>query len=98
MKQLNCSPGPWQVHGPGSMRVCDGRHDSEEGCQTILEAEIIGVDRETAEANAVLGAAARDLYEALILCTDAMLGKVHPKNPAWLTAHKALAKARAHAD
>lgn len=59
------TPGPWVLHGPGSLRACDGRHDTEEGCHTIVEAEIIGVPRPEAEANAILIAAAPDLLAAL---------------------------------
>ena len=59
------TPGPWVLHGPGSVRACDGRHESTGGCRTIAEAEIIGVSRAEAEANAHLIAAAPELREAL---------------------------------
>lgn len=59
------TPGPWTLHQEGSMRACDGRHDSEDGCRTIAEAEIIGVARAEAEANARLIAAAPELLAAL---------------------------------
>ncbi len=55
------TPGPWSQHGPGSVRVCDGAHDSDAGCRTIAEAEIIGVPRPEALANARLIAAAPNI-------------------------------------
>lgn len=58
------TPGPWVLHRPGSMRACDGRHDSADGCRTIVEAEIVGVPRPEAEANARLISAAPDLLDA----------------------------------
>lgn len=60
------TPGPWHHHDPNSMRVCDGSHDLEAGCWIIAEAEIVGIERETAKANAHLIAAAPELYEALV--------------------------------
>lgn len=59
------TPGPWVLHQPGSVRACDGRHDSVDGCRTIVEAEIIGVPRTEAEANACLIAAAPEMLRAL---------------------------------
>lgn len=65
MNKAKYTPGQWAHHGPGSMRICDGRHESAEGCKTIAEAEIIGASREEAEANARLIAAAPELLKAL---------------------------------
>ena len=65
MSGVSFTPGPWHLHQQGSMRACDGRHDTLDGCRTIAEAEIIGVERAEAEANARLIAAAPDLYAAL---------------------------------
>lgn len=59
------TPGPWALHRPGSMRACDGRHDTENGCCTIVEAEILNMPRAEAEANARLIAAAPELLAAL---------------------------------
>ena len=88
------TPGPWHHHGPGSVRVCDGGHDLEAGCWTIAEAEIIGVERETAEANARLIAAAPELYEALDwLCAYAE-ESTKPGEAYLQMARAALAKAR----
>jgi hypothetical protein len=50
---------------PGSLRACDGRHETAEGCRTIVEAEIIGIPSEEARANARLIAAAPELLDAL---------------------------------
>lgn len=58
------TPGPWVLHAPGSLRVGDGRHEREEGCRTLVEAEIVGIPRPEAEANARLIAAAPALLEA----------------------------------
>lgn len=55
----------WQVHLPGSVRICDGQHDSVEGCAPIGEAEIIHIARADAEANARLMAAAPELLQVL---------------------------------
>ena len=60
------TPGPWfQHHSDVSIRVCDGAHDSQDGCKTIAEAEIIGYDREVSQANARLIAAAPEVLYAL---------------------------------
>lgn len=62
---MSFTPGTWTLHGEGSMRVCDGRHDTEQGCQTLAEAEFLNMDRKVAEANARLIAAAPELLAAL---------------------------------
>lgn len=59
------TPGPWTHHLGGSVRVCDGRHDSFEGCRAIAEAEILNVPRAEAVANARLIAAAPELLAAI---------------------------------
>jgi len=35
------SPLPWVVHLPGSYRVCNNQHDTEDGCKTVMSAEIL---------------------------------------------------------
>jgi hypothetical protein len=65
MKPGAHTPGPWMLHSEGSMRACDGRHQSHEGCRTLAEAEIVGIPRSEAEANARLIAAAPELLAAL---------------------------------
>lgn len=65
------TPGPWTVHMPGSVRACDGSHDTVDGCRTIVEAEIIGIPRAEAEANARLIAAAPDLLQLVREALDA---------------------------
>jgi hypothetical protein len=42
--------------------VCDGKHDTEAGCQTIVEAEVLGRTREEAVANAALVVEVVDAY------------------------------------
>lgn len=61
------TPGPWQLHRRGSMRACDGAHDTADGCRTLAEAEILNMPRAEAEANARLIAAAPELLGALQL-------------------------------
>ena len=55
----------WFQHHQQSTRICDGNHDSENGCHTIAEVEIVGMERDEALSRAVLIAAAPDLLEAL---------------------------------
>lgn len=69
---MSHTPGPWMLHAPGSMRACDGRHGSADGCRTIVEAEIVGVPRPEAEANARLISAAPELLAALKEMADMM--------------------------
>jgi hypothetical protein len=73
----------WFQHRPGSVRICDGKHATKEGCSPIGEAEILGVPRETAEARARLMAAAPDLLEACRIAKTTIhaLAKIH--DPAW---------------
>lgn len=35
------SPLPWVVHLPGSGRVCDDQHDTEDGCKVVMFAELL---------------------------------------------------------
>lgn len=68
MSAAKHTPGPWfQHHSEHSIRVCNGKHESEEGCQAIAEAEIIGYQRSESEANARLIAAAPEMLHALEL-------------------------------
>jgi hypothetical protein len=84
------TPGPWTLHQPGSMRACDGRHDTEDGCRTLVEAEIIGVPRPEAEANAKLIAAAPELLQLL---KEVVLTTLPPTSSWVERAHEAIAKA-----
>lgn len=65
--------GPWFVHHGASVRICDGKHDSEAGCSAIGEAEIIAVPRELAVARARLMAASPDLLKALCLARKVII-------------------------
>jgi hypothetical protein len=47
------------------LRVCVPRPELERGCQAVAEAEILGVPRQEAEANARLIAAAPELLAAI---------------------------------
>ena len=61
--------GPWETHqeteGRCSVRICKP-DSSERGCHSIAEAEILGIPRLEAEANARLIAAAPELLAALV--------------------------------
>ncbi len=46
------SPRPWQHHMEGSTRVCDGKHATTNGCETLVQAEILRRPLGEAEANA----------------------------------------------
>lgn len=90
MSDPKWTPGPWRVdsdgtHGPVYVSQSHGERFGVAMMDGALERR---------RDDAALIAAAPELYEALVLCTDAMLGKVHAKNPAWLAVHNALAKAR----
>lgn len=65
-------PEGWQVHLPGSVRVCDGKHATASGCTPIAEAEIIGIGRNVAVQHAVLIAAAPRLRDTLEQCARAL--------------------------
>ncbi len=71
------TPGPWELHhdvgGVNSVRVCVPDATTERGCRPIAEAEILGVPRRVAEANARLIAAAPELLatvKALVASVD----------------------------
>jgi hypothetical protein len=51
------TPGTWAHHSSESVRICDDAHDSVAGCRTIVEAEVIGYEREQSVANAAYIAA-----------------------------------------
>ena len=79
----------WQLHGPGSVRVCNGAHDTVEGCKTVAEAEILWFPREVAERRARLIAAAPDLLAACKSQQRAiafLLEFLPGKSPEWLDA------------
>jgi len=65
---MNHTRGPWEVHqvagDRNSVQVCVPDSSVERGCRTVAEAEILGVPRLEAEANARLIAAAPELLEA----------------------------------
>lgn len=60
------TPGPWElhqnIHGVNSVRVCAA--SIERGCRPVAEAEILGMSRLEAEANARVIAAAPELLAA----------------------------------
>jgi hypothetical protein len=62
------TPGPWEVHhqleGANSVHVCVPDRTRPRGCRAIGEAEILGIPRQEAEANARLFAAAPDLLRS----------------------------------
>lgn len=95
----------WEHHRPGSVRVCDGKHDTERGCSGIAEAETLGVGREVAVKRARLMAAAPDLLQAACLAalnfkrSDAsgnFLGD--DDHEAWTALNAAIAKAERGVD
>ena len=89
------TPGPWTHHADNSIRVCNGAHDSSDGCRSIAEAEIIGVERSEAVANAKLIAAAPDLLEA---CEQALIVlEVHGIEQSTPYLRDAIAKAKGDA-
>ena len=49
---MSHTPEPWIHHQPGSVRICDGRHESTTGCQTITEAEVLNIAHQQAVDNA----------------------------------------------
>ena len=59
------TPGPWELHqninGVNSLRVCIPDTTVDRGCRPVAEAEILGMDRCEAEANARLIATAPEL-------------------------------------
>src|SRR5258706_14863328 len=63
------TPGPWELHqdvdGANSVRVCVPDATTDRGCRAVAEAEILGMSRAEAEANARLIAAAPELLEAV---------------------------------
>ena len=62
------TPGPWELHaethGSNSLRICKPANN-ERGCIAVAEAEILGMLRLEAEANARLIAAAPELLSLL---------------------------------
>lgn len=60
------TPSPWEVHNEGSVRVCKPSPTHDKGCYQVAEAEILGINRDTAVANAKIIAIAPELIEACI--------------------------------
>lgn len=63
------TPGPWELHLDigyfNSLRVCVPDPTTERGCRAVGEAEILGMPRAEAEANARLMATSPELLAEL---------------------------------
>jgi hypothetical protein len=75
------TPGPWELHlaraGANSVRVCVPDATVARGCRPIAEAEILGVPRLEAEANARLIAQAPELLKLLIAATHGLRSYIY---------------------
>jgi hypothetical protein len=71
--QAAATPGPWLHHAHGgSVRFCDGAHDSEDGCSDIGESESLGISRDQAVANTAFIVAACNALPALLEAAEAL--------------------------
>ncbi len=71
------TPIPWEIHawadGHNSVRICQPDHSTERGCLPVAEAEILGRDREEAEANAAFIVRAVNNHAKLLKALEALL-------------------------
>ena len=67
----NATSRPWELHTEGSIRICVSNAIVERGCRSVAEAEILGMSREQAVANAELIVKAVNSHDVLVAALEA---------------------------
>ena len=71
------TPIPWEIHAwaddHNSVRICQPDHSTERGCLPVAEAEILGRDREEAEANAAFIVRAVNNHTQLLAALEGLM-------------------------
>lgn len=95
------TPIPWELHAwtdaHNSVRICEPDHSQERGCQPIAEAEILGRQREEAEANAAFIVRAVNNHAKLLTALEMALKDFEQHGhaaPWWRQAREAIEEAK----
>ena len=102
MSDAKFTPGPWEYHDHSFGEIVVYKPGDDEGAICVLDADVDGYawkdyysGSEEQKCNAILIAAAPDLYEALVVAATSMAVSGYAEDhPAIKTALTALSKAR----